>query len=188
MAGTRDVKRVLDRVIGFIGTSVTISLNCNQYSAMAGMRDVKRVIDRVVGFIGTSVTISLNCNQYSAMAGMRDVKRVLDRVVGFIGTSVKISLNCNQYSAMADLHTFQFTVAQALGFPVSTSRPLAPFFVLLRHVAIAPTAYKAQLICYCYLASAVVYTVITQQRVYMLQYKSLYLWGLHKECKLSRKE
>jgi hypothetical protein len=30
-----------------------------------------------------------------------------------------------QYSAIADLHTFQFTVAQALGFPVVTSRLLA---------------------------------------------------------------
>jgi hypothetical protein len=29
-----------------------------------------------------------------------------------------------QYSAIADLHAFQFTVAHALGFPVSTSRCL----------------------------------------------------------------
>jgi hypothetical protein len=45
---------------------------------------------------------------------------------GFIGTSVTtISLNCDHYSAIADLHTFQFTVAHALGFSVSTSRLLA---------------------------------------------------------------
>jgi hypothetical protein len=30
-----------------------------------------------------------------------------------------------QYSSIADLHTFQFTVAHALGFLVSTSRLLA---------------------------------------------------------------
>jgi hypothetical protein len=50
MAGTRDEKRVLDRVIGFIGTSVTISLYCNQYSAMAGTREEKQVLDRVSGY------------------------------------------------------------------------------------------------------------------------------------------
>jgi hypothetical protein len=33
-----------------------------------------------------------------------------------------------QYSAVADLHTFQFTVAHALGFSVSTSRTLATDF------------------------------------------------------------
>jgi hypothetical protein len=36
-----------------------------------------------------------------------------------------ISLNYNQYSAIAVLHTFQFTVAHALEFLVSTSRILA---------------------------------------------------------------
>jgi hypothetical protein len=36
-----------------------------------------------------------------------------------------VSLNYNHYSAIADLHTFQFTVAHALGFSVSTSRLLA---------------------------------------------------------------
>jgi hypothetical protein len=35
-----------------------------------------------------------------------------------------ISLNYNQYSANSDLPTFQFTVAHALGFSVSTSRCL----------------------------------------------------------------
>jgi hypothetical protein len=30
-----------------------------------------------------------------------------------------------QYSAIPDVHTFQFTVAHALGFSVSTSRLLA---------------------------------------------------------------
>jgi hypothetical protein len=46
-------------------------------------------------------------------------------MIGFINTSVTIYFNCNQYSAIADLHTFQFTVSQALGFPVFTSRLLA---------------------------------------------------------------
>jgi hypothetical protein len=46
-------------------------------------------------------------------------------MTGFLGTSVTISLNYNQYSAIADLHNFQFTVAPALGFSVSTSRLLA---------------------------------------------------------------
>jgi hypothetical protein len=46
-------------------------------------------------------------------------------MIGFISTSVTISLSHNQYSASADLHTFQFTVAQALGFSVSTCRLLA---------------------------------------------------------------
>jgi hypothetical protein len=36
-----------------------------------------------------------------------------------------ITLNYNQYSAIANLHTFQFTVAHALGFSVSTGRLLA---------------------------------------------------------------
>jgi hypothetical protein len=36
-----------------------------------------------------------------------------------------ITLTYNQYSAINDLHTFQFTVAHALGFSVSTSRILA---------------------------------------------------------------
>jgi hypothetical protein len=44
---------------------------------------------------------------------------------GFISTSVTISFNYHQYSAIADLHIFQFTVAHALGFSVSTSRLLA---------------------------------------------------------------
>jgi hypothetical protein len=33
-----------------------------------------------------------------------------------------VSLHYNQYSAIADLHNFQFTVAHAIGFSVSTSR------------------------------------------------------------------
>jgi hypothetical protein len=36
-----------------------------------------------------------------------------------------LSLNRNQYSTIADVHNFQFTVAQALQFAVSTSRILA---------------------------------------------------------------
>jgi hypothetical protein len=46
-------------------------------------------------------------------------------MIAFISTSVTISLNYNQHSALVDLHTFQFTVADALGFSVSTSRLLA---------------------------------------------------------------
>jgi hypothetical protein len=46
-------------------------------------------------------------------------------MTGFIGTSVTSSLNHTYYSAIADLHNFQFTVAHALGFSVSTSRLLA---------------------------------------------------------------
>jgi hypothetical protein len=46
-------------------------------------------------------------------------------MIGFISASAIISLNYNQYIAIADLRTFQFTVAQALGFSVSTSRLLA---------------------------------------------------------------
>jgi hypothetical protein len=48
-------------------------------------------------------------------------------MIGFISTLVTISLNYNQYSAIVDLHmcTFHFTVAHALGFSVSSSRPLA---------------------------------------------------------------
>jgi hypothetical protein len=51
--------------------------------------------------------------------------RILVRMIGFINTSVTISLNYNQYNAIADLHTFQFTVVQALGIFVFTSRLLA---------------------------------------------------------------
>jgi hypothetical protein len=51
--------------------------------------------------------------------------RVLVRMIGFIVTSVTISLNYNYYSAIAELHIFQFTVAHALEFSVSTSRLLA---------------------------------------------------------------
>jgi hypothetical protein len=43
--------------------------------------------------------------------------------------SILITINTTRtykpYSAIADLHTFQFTVAHALGFLVSTSRLLA---------------------------------------------------------------
>jgi hypothetical protein len=46
-------------------------------------------------------------------------------MTGFTGTSVTISLNYNLYSTITDLHTFQFTVAHALGFSVSTSHLLA---------------------------------------------------------------
>jgi hypothetical protein len=46
-------------------------------------------------------------------------------MIGFIGTSVTVSLSYNQYSAVVDLHTFQFTVAHALSFTVSTSLLLA---------------------------------------------------------------
>jgi hypothetical protein len=46
-------------------------------------------------------------------------------MIGFIGTLVTISLNYNQYSTIGNLHTFQFTVAHALEFSVSTSCLLA---------------------------------------------------------------
>jgi hypothetical protein len=49
----------------------------------------------------------------------------MDWTIGFIGVTVKITLNYNQYRTIADLPTFQFTVARALGFSVSTSRILA---------------------------------------------------------------
>jgi hypothetical protein len=46
-------------------------------------------------------------------------------MTGFIGTSITISFNYNQYSTIADLHNFQFTIAHAPGFSVSTRRLLA---------------------------------------------------------------
>jgi hypothetical protein len=46
-------------------------------------------------------------------------------MIGFISTLVIIYLNYNQYSAISDLCTFQFTIAHALGFSVSTSCLLA---------------------------------------------------------------
>jgi hypothetical protein len=46
-------------------------------------------------------------------------------MIEFIGTSITVALNYNQHSAMADLHAFQFTVAHAQGFSVSTNRLLA---------------------------------------------------------------
>jgi hypothetical protein len=46
-------------------------------------------------------------------------------MIAFISTLVTIFLNYNRYSAVANLHNFQFTVAHALGFSVSTSRLLA---------------------------------------------------------------
>jgi hypothetical protein len=46
-------------------------------------------------------------------------------MIGFIGTSPTSSLNHSYDRAIADLLTFQFTVAHALGFSVSTSRLLA---------------------------------------------------------------
>jgi hypothetical protein len=55
--------------------------------------------------------------------------RDLVRMSGFISSLVTHSFNYTQiyrqYSAIAHLHTFQFTVAHALGFSVSTSRLLA---------------------------------------------------------------
>jgi hypothetical protein len=53
-------------------------------------------------------------------------------MIGFITTSVThsllITLKYKQYSAIADLHRLQFTVANALGFSVSTSRLPATAF------------------------------------------------------------
>jgi hypothetical protein len=50
-------------------------------------------------------------------------------VIGFISSCVTrsplITFTQRQYSAIAHLHIFQFTVAHALGFPISTSRLLA---------------------------------------------------------------
>jgi hypothetical protein len=47
-------------------------------------------------------------------------------MIGFISTSITLSLLITlKYSAIADLHNFHFTVAQALGFSVFTSRLLA---------------------------------------------------------------
>jgi hypothetical protein len=46
-------------------------------------------------------------------------------MIGFISVRYTLTPNSTyiqQYSAIADLHIFQFTVAHALGFPVSTSR------------------------------------------------------------------
>jgi hypothetical protein len=42
--------------------------------------------------------------------------------------SLVITLKYKQYSVIADLHRLQFTVAHALGFPVSTSRLPATAF------------------------------------------------------------
>jgi hypothetical protein len=46
-------------------------------------------------------------------------------MIGLIDSLCTISLNYKKYRAIADLHTFQFTVAHALRFSVSTSRILA---------------------------------------------------------------
>jgi hypothetical protein len=43
----------------------------------------------------------------------------------FVTHTLLITRKHRQYSTIAHLHTFQFTVAHALGFPVSTSRLLA---------------------------------------------------------------
>jgi hypothetical protein len=55
-------------------------------------------------------------------------RRVLVRMIGFISTlvthSLLITLTHRQYSANAHLHNLQITVAEAVGFPVSTSRLL----------------------------------------------------------------
>jgi hypothetical protein len=55
------------------------------------------------------------------------------RMIGFITTSVTLSLLntliYQQHSAIVDLHQLQFTVANALGFPLfSTSRLRATAF------------------------------------------------------------
>jgi hypothetical protein len=42
-----------------------------------------------------------------------------------LGYTLLITLTYRQYSAIADIHTFQFTVADALGFAVFTSCLLA---------------------------------------------------------------
>jgi hypothetical protein len=46
-------------------------------------------------------------------------------MIRFISISSTVSFNYTQYSAIADLYNLQFTVAQALGFSVFTSRVLA---------------------------------------------------------------
>jgi hypothetical protein len=47
------------------------------------------------------------------------------RFIDLLTPLCTVSLNYNRYSAIANLHTFQFTVAHALGFSVSTCRILA---------------------------------------------------------------
>jgi hypothetical protein len=46
-------------------------------------------------------------------------------MIGFIDTLYTPLGNTRNYSAIADLHTLQFTVTQALGYSVFTSRILA---------------------------------------------------------------
>jgi hypothetical protein len=46
-------------------------------------------------------------------------------MIGFISTLVTSSLNHTFYSAIADFYNLGFTVTQALGFSVSTSRLVA---------------------------------------------------------------
>jgi hypothetical protein len=42
--------RVLDRTIGFIGTSVTVSLNYNQYSSIADLHTFQSTVAHALGF------------------------------------------------------------------------------------------------------------------------------------------
>jgi hypothetical protein len=51
-------------------------------------------------------------------------RRHLDRVIGFIDTSYIQHGTTSNYSAITDVHTLQFTVTQALGFSIFTSRIL----------------------------------------------------------------
>jgi hypothetical protein len=62
------------------------------------------------------------------------IRWVLVWMIGFVSTlvtqSLLITLKYRPYSDIADLHTLHFTVAHALGFPVSTSRLLATGFII----------------------------------------------------------
>jgi hypothetical protein len=74
-----------------------------------------------------AANLTPKCHVYGGYA--RLIRRVLVRMIGFISTLVTHSLltwfKYRPYSAISHLHHLRFTVANALRFPVSTSRLLA---------------------------------------------------------------
>jgi hypothetical protein len=96
------------------------------------------------------------------------IRRVLVRMIGFISSWVThlllVTLRHGQYSAIADIHIFQFTVAHALGFFLSTSRLLATDFDTNYHSLTLQMLHKNQ----------VLYSHVKSSQVYELSSSSLH--------------
>jgi hypothetical protein len=107
-------------LFGQVPNSVCISSvpHSTYTSNTCTLRDVSTVT--TVGDPYTLWFSTSYCHVYGVCAWL--IRRVLDWMIGFL---IHTILYYWQYSAIADLQNLQFTVTQALGFSVFTSRILA---------------------------------------------------------------